>query len=77
MCEMSEENIDHFVSCESYESETLTINWREIMKNDNETQILIAEIIQNRIIERGNRQEEVGLDSEPGPNAPIIVEQCN
>ena len=48
-----------------------------MIKNDNETQIMIAEIIQNRIIEMGNRQEEVGLDYEPGPNAPIIVEQCN
>ena len=35
---------------------------------------MIPEIVQNRTNES---QEEAGLDSEPGPNAPIIVEQCN
>ena len=77
MCEVSVENIDNFVSCESYESETLKTDWRNIMEDVTETQIMMAEIVQNRTNEKENRQEEAGLDSEPGPNAPIIVEQCS
>ena len=77
MCEVSVENIDNFVSCESYESEPMKTDWRNIMENDTETKIMIAEIVQNRIIKRENIQEDAVLASEPGPNAPIIVEQCN
>ena len=77
MCEVSVEDIDHFVSCASYESEPLKTDWKHIMENDTEKQIMIAEIVQKRITEREKRQEEAGLDSIPGPNAPIIVEQCN
>ena len=55
----------------------LKTDWKHIMENDTEKQIMIAEIVQKRITEREKRQEEAGLDSIPGPNAPIIVERCN
>ena len=72
VCEMSEENFSHFISCTSYESEAYNTNWKVIFENDLKAQIEIACIAQKRQIEREIRQEESGLSSNYGSNAPLI-----
>ena len=72
VCEMSEENFSHFISCTSYESEAYNTNWKVIFENDLKAQIEIACIAQKRQIEREIRQEESGLSSNYGSNAPVI-----
>ena len=63
--------MEHFVSCDLYENK-LDIDWRNILCDNLEEQIIIGKFIEKRHKKRQNiiNQQEAGLDSEPGSTAP-------
>ena len=64
--------MDHFSACKIYENKPLKKDWKIIFIDDNEKQVENAEVLLKRHFERENKIEEVGHDSDNGPNAPII-----
>ena len=42
MCEKSVENLDHFMSCEAYGNNHMTVHWNTVFENDPEEQNEIA-----------------------------------
>ena len=48
MCEMSEENFYHFMSCQAYGKNPLTVCWKQMFENDPEEQNNIALEVKRR-----------------------------
>ena len=69
MCELSDENIEHFMSCNTYGIDSLDIDWKLIYENEPETQFRIAEEIKRRHNLREYKLKEVGL---PPNVAPLL-----
>ena len=74
MCENSEENIKHFMTCTLY-GEEIDIPWEEIFGTDIEKQCLIATDIKRRQEIRNNKIEEVGLPEILVPLLQVSIEQ--
>ena len=69
MCEVKEETIKHFMTCDSY-GETFE-DWTSIYKNDPSKQVKIAEKTEKRLLMREMKMQEVGQDSSlPAPRTP-------
>ena len=69
MCKLSEETIDHFMSCPAYGETSLEKDWKIIYGNDSESQYEIATEIRKRHTLRKSKLEEVGL---PHNMAPLL-----
>ena len=74
MCEVREENISHFMSCENY-GEKVT-DWESIYGNDTRKQFEIAQETETRLKIRENKLQEDGLDSLPAPTTPKTFLFC-
>ena len=68
----NEENMDHFMTCISYENCTAEINWKIIFENVPSKQFEIARIVQQRIQKRLEiiESEGAGLTLISGSTAP-------
>ena len=69
MCKLSEETIDHFMSCPAYGETSLERDWKIIYGNDTESQFEIATEIRKRHTLQISKLEEVGL---PHNMAPLL-----
>ena len=69
MCKLSEETIDHFMSCPAYGKTSLEKDWKIIYGNEPESQFEIAVEIRKRHNLRKSKIEEVGL---PCNMAPLL-----
>ena len=69
MCENSEENIEHFMSCSLYGSGDLDYDLKDIYGNEFEKQNIIAKDVRRRQQKRKLKLEEVGL---PHLLAPLL-----
>jgi hypothetical protein len=69
MCGKYEENIEHFMTCRSYGTVSLEINWREIYGNNVLNQVQVAKEIKRRQFIRKRKLDEVGLSL---PLAPLL-----
>ena len=67
MCKMSEENIDHFMNCQTYGNSPSKIDWKDIFENDPDEQNTIAIEVKRRQKIRKQKLEEVGLPSNLAP----------
>ena len=65
------ETMEHFVSCDLFES-TLDIDWKYILSDNLEEQVITGKIIKKRHKKRQDKidQQEACLDSVPGSTAP-------
>jgi hypothetical protein len=68
MCKIKEENMDHFMTCDSYGR--TNISWEEIYENVTEKQIEIGSEAKIRLTIREKRKEEDGHASSLAPTAP-------
>ena len=75
MCAIAEENIDNFVSFTSYKNKPYDKKWKLVLKMIVKDNMKFLEIETQRMNERENILNDVGQDSNTGPNAPRIVEQ--
>ena len=69
MCKLSEETIDHFMSCPAYGKTSLKNYWKIIYVNDTESRFEITVEIRKRHNLRKSKLEEVGL---PYNMAPLL-----
>ena len=74
MCEKSEENINHFMTCTLY-GEEIETPLEEIFGNEVDKQCLIAIEIKRRQQMRNSKLEEVGLPDNLAPMLQASVEQ--
>ena len=74
MCNVKEENIEHFMKCEKYNGKET--GWQDIHGNDPEKQFYIGKEAYSRLKTRENKIEEDGQGSLPAPTAPSIVLLC-
>ena len=75
-CELKEENMNHFLTCTSYESLSPENNWEQVKENDTsvERQFEIAKIVKARQLKRKKIIEnfEAGHPQDnPGSRAPV------
>ena len=63
MCDMLEENMDHFMSCLTYGNASCEVNWKEIFENDPDKQNKIALEIKRRHYIRKSKLDKAGLPS--------------
>ena len=75
MCQLSEEDFQHFITCEAYGNEPLEINWQEIFGNDVSYQNIIAKEVKSRHNMRKVKLEEDGLPQILAPMLHTSVEQ--
>ena len=75
MCEMLEENIEHFMSCESYGKTSWEIDWKEIFGNIVQNQNTVAKEVKRRQFIRKKKLDEVGLPLILAPLLQTSVEQ--
>ena len=75
MCEMLEENIEHFMSCESYGKTSWEIDWKEIFGNNFKNQNTVAKEVKRRQFIRKKKLDEVGLPLILAPLLQTSVEQ--
>ena len=76
MCNMLEENMDHFMSCLAYGKSRNEITWKDIFENDPEKQHLIALEIKRRDYIRKSKLDKAGLPSQNlAPMLHLPVEQ--
>ena len=69
MCELKEENIEHFMTCDNY-GEKIE-DWKLIYENNPTKQIEVAEKTEKRLILREKKIQEVGQHSSlPAPRTP-------
>ena len=64
MCNMLEENMDHFMSCLAYGKSRNDINWKYIFENDLEKQHFIVLEIKRRDYIRKYKLDKAGLPSQ-------------
>ena len=71
-CHIKEENMNHFMSCTSYEKRSFEYDWKDILKNDIEKQYKIAQIVFDRMNQRQDRiyEDKGGHPLSPGCIAP-------
>ena len=62
-CNLHEENIEHFLICEAYENCAQERNWKDILENNADRQLDIAQVAQKKIKVRQRllESEEAGL----------------
>ena len=72
MCQVKEENMDHFVFCNAYENKTLEVDWKDIFGHDVERQYNIAQFLLERQVQRENTMlmQKGGQPNDPGSGAP-------
>ena len=72
MCQLEEENMDHFFNCTHYENKHRGISWKNILANNVEDQYNIAQIIFTRQVERERMLDVLqgGQPMDPGSGAP-------
>ena len=75
MCEMLEENIEHFMSCEAYGKTSWEIDWKEIFGNNVKNQNTVAKEVKRRQFIRKKKIDEVGLPLLLAPLLQTSVEQ--
>ena len=75
MCQLSEEDFQHFITCEAYGNEPLEINWQEMFGNDVSYQNIIAKEVKSRHNMRKAKLEEDGLPQILAPMLHTSVEQ--
>ena len=75
MCEMLEENIEHFMSCESYGKTSWEIDWKEIFGSNVKNQNTVAKEIKRRQFIRKKKLDKVGLPPILAPLLKTSVEQ--
>ena len=75
MCEMLEENIEHFMSCEAYGKTSWEIDWKEIFGNNVQNQNTVAKEVKRRQFIRKKKLDEVGLPLLLAPLLQTSVEQ--
>ena len=68
MCNIKEENMDHFMSCEKYER--TNIAWEDIYKNMTDKQFEIGREVKIRLGIREKKLLEDGQSSSLAPTAP-------
>ena len=74
-CEIFSETMDHFSTCNAYETEPET-NWRDIYIDETARQIEIAEHIEKRLKVRKDildKQEDGLASTNPGSTCSILV----
>ena len=71
LCELKEENMEHFMKCKEYGDTNKNLDWKDIYKNETNKQFKIAEEIKRRMKVRKYKQD-AGLDF-PGSQAPTPV----
>ena len=69
MCEMLEENLNHFMSCQAYGNNPLTVYWKQIFENHPEEQNEIALEVKRRQNIRKCKLDKAGL---PPNLAPLL-----
>ena len=70
MCQLEDENMNHFMSCKSYGKVPFEMNWTEIFESNPDDQNIIAVEIRRRYSIRKLKIDEVGL---PQSNvAPLL-----
>ena len=74
MCQLSEEDFQHFITCEAYGNEPLEINWQEMFGNDVSYQNIIAKEVKSRHNMRKVKLEEDGLPQILAPMLQTSVE---
>ena len=75
MCQLSEEDFQHFITCEAYGNEPLEINWQEIFGNNVFNQNIVAKEVKSRHKLRKEKLEEDGLPQILAPMLHTSVEQ--
>ena len=76
MCALEDENIEHFMSCESYGKKTSwEIDWKEIFGNNVKNQNTVAKDAKRRQFRRKKKLDKVGLPSILAPLLRSSVEQ--
>ena len=76
MCNMLEENMDHFISCLAYGKSRYEINWKDIFEKYSEKQNSIALKIYRRDYIRKSKLDKAGLPSQNlAPMLHLSVEQ--
>ena len=69
MCEIEDETIEHFMTCDTYGKTSWEIDWKEIFLNHVENQNTVAKEIKRKHFIRKKKLEEVGL---PPILAPLL-----
>ena len=72
LCQVKEENMDHFVICSSYSNQSSNIVWKDMLGNNVDRQFEIAQFLYERQMQRDEAMilQKGGQPLNPGSGAP-------